>query len=51
MVSRGAGGEDPIEPGKVGVTTEAMLLLPLVCEDNAEDLPWADVQPSMNWGS
>lgn len=26
---------------------EAMLLLPRVCEDNADDLPCADVQPSM----
>jgi hypothetical protein len=39
---------DPIEPGRAGATAEAMLLLPLVWEESAEERPWADVQPSMN---
>ena len=51
MVSLGPGGVEPIEPGKAGLTAEAMLLLPLVCEDKAEERPCADVQPSMNWVS
>jgi hypothetical protein len=51
IVSRGPGGEEPIEPGMAGATAEAMLLLPLVWEESAEERPWADVQPSMNWVS
>lgn len=51
IVSLGPGGVEPIEPGKAGLTAEAMLLLPLVCEDKAEERPCADVQPSINWVS
>jgi hypothetical protein len=32
----------------MGLTTDAILLLPLVCDDKAEDRPCADVHPSIN---
>jgi hypothetical protein len=46
IVSRGPGGEEAIVA--VGATADAILLLPLVCEDNADERPCADVHPSMN---
>jgi hypothetical protein len=46
MVSLGPGGVDAT--GDDGLTAEAILLLPLVCDDKAEDRPCAEVHPSMN---
>ena len=39
IVSLGPGGVEPIEPGRAGATAEAMLLLPLVCDESAEERP------------
>lgn len=49
IVSLGPGGVDAI--GLVVSTAEAMLLLPLVWDESAEDRPCAAVQPSTNWFS
>lgn len=45
IVSRGPGG---VEATSGGCTADAILLLPLVCEDSADDRPCADVHPSIN---
>ena len=46
IVSRGPGGDEAITV--TGATAEAILLLPLVCEDSADERPCADVHPSIN---
>ena len=46
IVSRGPGGVEAI--CAAGATAEAMLLLPLVWEDSADERPCADVHPSIN---
>jgi hypothetical protein len=45
IVSLGPGGVAWMGAGEAA---DAMLLLPRVCDERAEERPWAEVHPSMN---